>query len=77
MVTKGDVIINHIYEYFYPDTRCPQIGAIAYGGASYTEDNEGAVIKFSCKSGFELRGSRLIKCREGKWSGPAPVCRGM
>ena len=60
----------------FADKRCKQLRGLSDGEAVYTEDNEGAVIKYSCKPGFYLRGARLIKCRNGEWSASPPTCRG-
>ena len=57
------------------DIRCPQLKSIEHGDAVYKDDNEGATVVFSCKDGYLLQGAKLLKCREGKWSGNVPVCR--
>ncbi|XP_031551882.1 uncharacterized protein LOC116289146 [Actinia tenebrosa] len=32
-------------------------------------------IKFSCKSNYILRGHKLIRCEDGRWTGRVPYCK--
>lgn len=44
------------------------------------QDNDikhSALVSFSCNDGFQMNGSRILKCIDGKWNGSAPTCKGL
>ena len=58
---------------------CPQIRELKNGHMSSDAVlGQGAVSRFSCKSGYRLQGKEAIYClANGNWSHPPPVCKGM
>eukprot|EP00795_Rhopilema_esculentum_P001778 gene1778-16265_t len=58
------------------DVGCGDPGTPANGARSTSNTKVGAVMSFSCNSGFNLLGSKTIICdADGKWSGPIPTCK--
>ena len=37
---------------------------------------EGAKAKYSCPSRYELAGDNVLTCKNGKWAGGVPHCKG-
>ncbi|KAK3918794.1 Locomotion-related protein Hikaru genki, partial [Frankliniella fusca] len=50
--------------------RCPPSGVVARTRAR----QRGAVARYSCGPGFQLRGRNLLLCNGRQWSGQAPTC---
>ena len=40
-----------------------------------TTSNDGEFAFFSCYRGFDIRGSDVLQCINGKWNRPPPYCR--
>ena len=38
--------------------------------------SHGKSVNFYCDSGYKRVGARSIKCDDGKWDKPSPVCKG-
>ncbi|CAH3170926.1 unnamed protein product [Porites evermanni] len=32
-------------------------------------------VRYTCNTGFELKGDQLLKCSDGRWSGNKPLCK--
>ena len=41
------------------------------------DTKHGALVSFSCNTGFKLHGSRQITCVDGRWNGSIPTCKGL
>lgn len=41
------------------------------------DTKHGALVSFSCNTGFKLHGSRQITCVDGRWNGSVPTCKGL
>ena len=51
---------------------CPTIKAPRNGYVTVT--NDGKFAFFSCRRGFNIRGSYVIQCMNGKWNYYPPIC---
>ena len=50
--------------------RPPDNGKIIGNDYSY-----GALIKFECDPGYNVRGSASLTCKKGEWKGQFPECK--
>ena len=37
---------------------------------------EGAKVKYTCPDRYELVGDNILTCKNGKWAGDVPYCKG-
>lgn len=66
------------YDYDYEDQkdawgRCPWIRNRLKNGRVKVR-SRGRIARFTCKSGYELVGSKFATCVRGQWNKPIPVC---
>ncbi|XP_068692878.1 complement C1r subcomponent-like [Montipora foliosa] len=54
---------------------CNSIESPRNGKVHHNDTKHGALVLFSCNYGFELQGTRQLKCVEGKWNGTSPICK--
>ncbi|XP_078348103.1 sushi, von Willebrand factor type A, EGF and pentraxin domain-containing protein 1-like isoform X1 [Oculina patagonica] len=55
---------------------CNALPAISDGTVHNNGTSHGALVSFSCKKGFQLKGSQRIMCLDGKWNETSPTCKG-
>lgn len=55
---------------------CKDPGNPANGMRTGDDFIDGQMVVFKCNSGFDIFGSTILRCVEGKWNNPLPVCKG-
>ncbi|XP_073244349.1 sushi, von Willebrand factor type A, EGF and pentraxin domain-containing protein 1-like isoform X2 [Porites lutea] len=55
---------------------CAPLKAPRDGKIQNNDIKHSALVSFSCNDGFQMNGSRILKCIDGKWNGSAPTCKG-
>ena len=56
---------------------CVPLQAPSDGKIQNSDIKHGALVSFSCNDGFQMDGSIILKCIDGKWNGSAPTCKGL
>ena len=60
-----------MYIYTYVEN-CPTLIAPSHGRLTTSDDGEFAF--FSCKRGYNIRGSNVLQCINGEWNMQPPTC---
>ena len=68
-------VIDKIF--FFSLASCVPLQALSDGKIQNNDIKHGALVSFSCNDGFQMKGSRILKCIDGKWNGSAPTCKGL
>ena len=63
--------------FFFSLASCVPLQAPSDGKIQNNDIKHGALVSFSCNDGFQMKGSRILKCIDGKWNGSAPTCKGL
>lgn len=53
---------------------CSNPGNPSFGNRIGNNFEHGKTVRFQCARNYVLNGSRIIRCREGRWSGDIPRC---
>ena len=56
---------------------CVPLQAPRDGKIKDNDIKHSALVFFSCNDGFQMNGSIILKCIDGKWNGSAPTCKGL
>ncbi|XP_036593498.1 sushi domain-containing protein 2 [Trichosurus vulpecula] len=67
---------RHLQQSLQPVVSCGWLSAPEHGQKNGTSYLEGSTVKFSCASGYKLRGSEEQTCQpNGQWAGVRPQCK--
>ena len=72
-------LINFVFKHldtFILDV-CPSPPGLAHGSHDGSDFRNGENVTYSCNPKYVLEGSAIIRCKDGRWLGQIPVCRGI
>ena len=60
---------------FFIEIQCHPAPVLLNGRRSSSSNHAGAVVTYSCNTGYKLVGKPTLRCQEDQqWSDPAPRC---